>query len=330
MTIDFFLNRACQQQILVIGDVMLDRYIYGKVERISPEAPVPVVEVINEEARPGGAANVAMNLQAFNLIPLLAGVIGTDKDGETLKNILTQLAISTVGLVADQQRRTTAKIRVLANHQQILRIDREDRFELNAAVRTKLVQTLQQMITSKPAAIIFEDYDKGTLDKQLIDFITDTALELKIPVLVDPKKQHFFDYHHAYIFKPNLKELKAGLHLDFSVDKLNDLETCLIQFCRRQSHQHCLVTLGDKGMLLVSIDGESVYYPAHVRAVADVSGAGDTVISTLAVAISVGLPIARAVQLANLAGGLVCELPGVVPVPITKLMHEALHLGIFS
>jgi D-glycero-beta-D-manno-heptose-7-phosphate kinase len=308
--------------IVVVGDLMLDRYLWGHVQRISPEAPVPIVDVQREEARLGGAANVALNLLSLGCQPLLLGTVGHDTEGETLHRLVADLGLNTTGLVRSADRRTTTKTRVLAQHQQMLRVDKEDRHPLTAPEHADVLARFSKMMALQPRAVIFEDYDKGLLNTALIATLVQQAQALRIPTFVDPKFRQFFAYTGVTVFKPNLKELREGLKAEASPTDIPGLVHLVHDLRQRMPHDWTLITLSEHGVLLVAPDGTSEHIPAHRRSIVDVSGAGDTVIATLAATYAAGLPMPEAAKLANLAGGLVCEDVGVVPIRPERLFGE--------
>jgi rfaE bifunctional protein kinase chain/domain len=301
-------------RVLVIGDVMLDAYWNGRVERISPEAPVPVVDVSSREYRPGGAANVALNLRALGSSVYLYGLIGADTAGDELKTVLTQASIETGLLVSDVMRRTTTKTRILGNKVQMLRIDEEDTQLPDSNLRNDIEQSLLAIAEDwKPSVIIFQDYDKGAIWATLITKITAFANSLGIPIAVDPKRLNFKNYKNVSLFKPNLKEIKEGLGI--YVDTSDD-ESLHVAVKTLIDTVHCgmaLLTLSEKGMC-IGTETEFTRVPAHIRSISDVSGAGDTVISIAALCLAAGMTPSDIARWSNLGGGLVCEKPGVVPV----------------
>lgn len=311
--------------ILVIGDLMLDRYLWGKVERISPEAPVPVVEVELEENRLGGAANVALNLKELGAQPVLCGVIGTDAEGDLFMEQLIASGLSTEGIIRIPGRRTTAKIRILSNQHQMLRVDKEVRFPLQADEEQLIAAKIATLLPDAKG-LIFEDYDKGLLSEKLIHSIQQLAEEFKLPVFVDPKYRNFFCYSHCMVFKPNLKELREGLGVSVTKDDIMGLKRAVSKLRDKMPHIWTLLTLSENGMLLIEHSGNAWHIPAHERKISDVSGAGDTVISVLALAFLAGLSVPEAAALANLAGGRVCEFPGVVPIRREDLEKELQNL----
>ncbi len=311
---------------LIIGDVMIDSYIWGKVERISPEAPVPVISITNKEVRLGGAANVAKNIAALGATPLLCAVVGNDHDGQAFTDLLVSRNMDTTGIVISNDRMTTVKERMLSASQHLLRIDKEITDPLNERDREALLKNIQNFM-KEADVVIFEDYDKGVLDKEIIGAVTTMAMAKGIPVTVDPKKRNFLNYEKATLFKPNLKEIKEGLKIDFE----NDDEVAISEAARTLREtlniEKVLITRSEYGVYIAS-DGEQHFIPAHLRAISDVSGAGDTVISTASLCLALGLPDKVTAALSNLAGGLVCEHLGVVSVNKRQLLEETIKSGI--
>lgn len=309
--------------ILIIGDVMVDAYLWGKVDRISPEAPVPIVSVNKKESRLGGAANVALNIKALGANPLICSIIGDDSEADEFLRLLDMEHISSDGIVKVTHRQTTVKTRVIGNNQQILRVDAETDVEIGMNETNLVLHKFSLMLEQHPIdAIIFQDYDKGLITQYLIDEVTKTAQEKHIPIVVDPKKRHFLSYKNVAIFKPNLKELKEGLKIDFNPKNLLDLRAAVVQLQNIIHAKNIVVTLSELGIYTFN-NNEEHLTPAHVRNVADVSGAGDTVISVIATCIAAKTDIRLAAQLGNLAGGLVCEKVGVVPIDKVQLLAEA-------
>ncbi|MGC8865955.1 MAG: bifunctional heptose 7-phosphate kinase/heptose 1-phosphate adenyltransferase [Bacteroidales bacterium] len=313
--------------ILVIGDIMLDTYIWGKAERLSPEAPVPVVEVLQRTSSPGGAANVAMNLQSLGARPILCSVTGADARGDELLRLIESQGIGTQGILRTPDRTTTTKFRIIANKTQLLRVDEEVNTPLPQELSRLLWQKIEHLIQKEhPAAIVFQDYDKGVITSYLIEETITLAQKEGILVCVDPKRRNFMAYREVTLFKPNLKEFREGLgtprdllgHFDL-------LEQEMRGFQEMMQCKILMVTLSDKGMALrYEEEGQWKFHllPAEVRKVADVSGAGDTVISVAALGLAAGFSPLETARLANLAGGLVCEEVGVVPVDLQKLQKE--------
>ena len=313
-------------QILVIGDVMLDAYIMGKVNRISPEAPVPIVSLENEDARIGGAGNVALNLLALEAKPIIFGVIGEDSSGDKLLNLFEKNGISTDGLVKSMARKTTVKTRVISNKQQLLRIDSESTFPLLESEEIKLNDTIQNIINQGIDGIIFEDYNKGVLTDSVIQNVIKIAKEKDIPTAVDPKKENFLSYRGVSLFKPNLKELKEGLNLNFDFNTNKELFEKGIEVLEEKLHNEIsFVTLSENGVFIKN-QTEKYYVPAHVRSISDVSGAGDTVIAVATLCLISGASTKQIAEISNLAGGLVCEKSGVVSISKDELLKEVSEL----
>jgi rfaE bifunctional protein kinase chain/domain len=313
-------------RILVIGDVMLDAYVMGKVNRISPEAPVPIVSLENEDARIGGAGNVALNLLALGAKPIICGVIGEDSSGDKLLNLFEKNGISTDGLVKSIARKTTVKTRVISNKQQLLRIDSESTFPLLESEGIKLNDTIQNIINQGVDGIIFEDYNKGVLTDSVIQNTIKIAKEKDIPTAVDPKKENFLSYKGVSLFKPNLKELKEGLNLNFDFNSNKDLFEKGIELLEEKLHNEIsFITLSENGVFIKN-QTEKYYVPAHMRSISDVSGAGDTVIAVATLCLISGASTKQIAEISNLAGGLVCEKSGVVSISKNDLLKEVSEL----
>ena len=313
-------------RILVIGDVMLDAYVMGKVNRISPEAPVPIVSLENEDARIGGAGNVALNLLALGAKPIICGVIGEDSSGDKLLNLFEKNGISTDGLVKSMARKTTVKTRVISNKQQLLRIDSESTFPLLESEEIKLNNTIQNIINQGVDGIIFEDYNKGVLTDSVIQNTIKIAKEKDIPTAVDPKKENFLSYKGVSLFKPNLKELKEGLNLNFDFNSNKELFEKGIEVLEEKlQNEISFVTLSENGVFIKN-QTEKYYVPAHMRSISDVSGAGDTVIAVATLCLISGASTKQIAEISNLAGGLVCEKSGVVSISKNDLFSEVSEL----
>lgn len=305
---------------------MMDSYLWGNVERISPEAPVPIVSVTKKENRLGGAANVALNIQALGANPIICSVIGEDKEGDEFLTLLKKQRLSEEGITRVDDRPTTVKTRVIGHKQQILRID----LELNKNIKDETSQILFSKISSILTnfhidAIIFEDYDKGVITPWLIQSTVDLANTKEIITVVDPKNKNFLEYKHITLFKPNLKELKEGLKVEFNACNTDELENAAIELRQRLNSQQIMITLSELGVYMNSVNGKKLI-PAHIRDIADVSGAGDTVIATVTLCLATGMDEFTSAAVANLAGGLVCEHVGVVPINKDLLLEEALKL----
>ena len=313
-------------RILVIGDVMLDAYVMGKVNRISPEAPVPIVSLENEDARIGGAGNVALNLLALGAKPIICGVIGEDSSGDKLLNLFEKNGISTDGLVKSMARKTTVKTRVISNKQQLLRIDSESTFPLLESEEIKLNNTIQNIINQGVDGIIFEDYNKGVLTDSVIQNTIKIAKEKDIPTAVDPKKENFLSYKGVSLFKPNLKELKEGLNINFDFNSNKELFEKGIEVLEEKlQNEISFVTLSEHGVFIKN-QTEKYYVPAHMRSISDVSGAGDTVIAVATLCLISGASTKQIAEISNLAGGLVCEKSGVVSISKNDLLKEVSEL----
>ena len=312
--------------VLIIGDVMIDTYIWGNVNRISPEAPVPIVSITKKENRLGGAANVALNIQSMGATPILCSVIGNDEGSKLFLDLLKVQKLSAEGIIKSKKRLTTIKTRVIGGNHQMLRVDDEIETSLATEEIDELLEKIKKLIISKKVdVIIFEDYDKGCITSDLIKESVAFAKQKNIPIVVDPKKKNFMSYNGVTLFKPNLKELKEGLKLDFDHNNIKLLEKVAAAFIKKQNIGTLLITLSEKGIYTHGSKTKTVI-PAHVRNISDVSGAGDTVISLAALCLALNLSPAITATLANLAGGLVCEKVGVVPIDKKQLLDEAVRL----
>ncbi len=313
--------------VLIIGDVMIDNYVWGKVGRLSPEAPVPIVMVNKKEMRLGGAANVALNIQALGANPILCSVIGADIDGVAFLDLLKKQKLSQKGILKSRNRPTTIKTRVIGNQHHLLRIDEESEDEILATETQNLLMLINYIIHhDKIDVIIFEDYNKGLITPKLIQKVVEFSKQKNIPICVDPKKKNFHAYKNVALFKPNLKELKEGLKLDLDDDfSIHELQKAISSYRVKQKIDTLLVTLAERGMI-INNRSNKIHVPAHIRTIADVSGAGDTVISVAALCKAMECDSYLIAALSNLAGGLVCEEIGVVPINKSKLLEEALNL----
>ncbi len=303
-------DNAKGKTIAVIGDIMLDRFFWGSVSRISPEAPVPVVDVEKESFHLGGAANVANNLNSLGLHPILYGVIGEDDSGEKFINIANEMGIDTKGLYRDKNRPTTVKTRIIGNNQHLVRLDREQRTMISQEAEQSIINSITA--EKNLSGIVFGDYDKGTISEKLISTIIQFANKNNIPVYVDPKFKNFFNYKNSTFFKPNKKEASQALNMQIEND--DDIIKIGLKLLDMLNAQNILLTLGSKGMILFESNGDILTVPTIARSIADVSGAGDTAIATLSAAIAGNADATEAAMLANYASGAVCELPGVVSI----------------
>ena len=315
-------------KVLIIGDSMIDKYLWGKVTRISPEAPVPIVEVDETENRLGGAANVALNVQALGATPILCSVIGVDKNADLFLELMRKQKLTTKGILKCRGRITTTKTRVISGDHQLLRVDEEDDYDISTAETEQLLIVITHLIKhEKIDVIIFEDYDKGMITRPLIQRVVELAKQRSIPTVVDPKKEHFHSYKGVTLFKPNLKELTEGIKEEFNARNVKDLQRVVTGFRVRHKIDNVLVTLSEKGIYINNKKVKALI-PAHIRNIADVSGAGDTVVSVAALCLALNLKPQLIAILANLAGGIVCESVGVVSIDKERLLSEALELNI--
>jgi len=300
-----------RSRVAVVGDIMLDRYIWGVVDRISPEAPVPVVAVLDVSVRPGGAANVAWNLASLGVKATLSGVVGKDGSAAELTRLLGEKGLSTKNLVADPRRATTEKIRIVAHSQQVVRADIESADPMGDAVLTKLLAAVKAAVTGAKAVVI-SDYGKGVVTEDVMDLVRSLCGPKRVPFLIDPKEGHFSLYRGAYAVTPNKKEaggfynrkLRSDADLDFVGNALlRDLEA-----------EAVLITRGEDGMTLFQGRRRPRNFPARASGVYDVTGAGDTVISVLAAGLAAGSTIHEAIELANAAAGIVIRELGTAAV----------------
>lgn len=315
-------NNLKGKRIAVIGDLMLDKYIWGKVNRISPEAPVPVVDVESEQSRLGGAANVAHNIKSIGGEPFLVGIIGDDSSGKELLRIIRENNFPTEGVFIDNSRPTTVKTRIIAHSQHVVRIDRELRLDITHSLQNKILDSLRKEIENIDG-IIIEDYNKGLIVKNLIKEVIALATKHKKIITVDPKFNNFFEYKSVTVFKPNRTEVEQAIG-----QRINSDEQAVEagkQILERLNAENVLLTRGEHGMTLLQRGGKITNVPTKARHVADVSGAGDTVIATLMMALTGGATIKEAVTLANLAGGIVCGYVGIAPVNKDELTRAALE-----
>lgn len=309
--------------ILIIGDVMMDSYLWGNVERISPEAPVPVVSVKKKENRLGGAANVCLNVQALGATPVICAVIGDDQEGDAFLSLLQNQNLTDRGIIRIAGRPTTVKTRIIGHQQHILRVDSETDKYISAEVSKNLFNKINDILEEGNInAIIFEDYDKGVISAPLIADVVALANQKNIITVVDPKKRNFLEYKNVTLFKPNLKELREGLKIEFDERNPAELEHASTILRNKINAEKVMITLSELGVYLNTATDKKLI-PAHIRNIADVSGAGDTVIATATVCLAAGLNEFQSASIANLAGGLVCEYVGVVPIDKQQLLEEA-------
>jgi len=319
--LDEIFNSFSGLKALIVGDVMIDSYIWGKVERISPEAPVPIISITNKEVRLGGAANVAKNIAALGATPVLCSVVGSDHDGNALLDLMSSRGMEIRGMVQSKNRMTTVKERMISNSQQLLRIDKETTQELIAEDHNDLLSNIESLIHDIDV-IIFEDYDKGVLSRKLIENIVELAKKHDIPTAVDPKKRNFLHYNGVTLFKPNIKEIKEGLKIEFSNNDEIAISEASKSLRNKVDVEKVFITRSEYGVYISSNEHQH-FVPAHVRSISDVSGAGDTVVSTASLCLALDLADSFIAELSNLAGGLVCEHLGVVSIDRTQLLEEA-------
>ena len=305
---------------------MIDTYLWGTVDRISPEAPVPVVSVTKKENRLGGAANVALNIQSLGAKPVICAVVGDDQEGLEFFKLLDKQGLSKEGILTIPGRITTVKTRVIGHNQQIVRVDAETDEQISEKYLNLAFGRIQEILSKQNIdAIIFEDYDKGFLSEEMISKTVILANQKNILTVVDPKKRNFLYYKNISLFKPNLKELKEGLKVDIDPSDISQINNAVDLLQQNLQAQSIMVTLSDQGVYISSARGNKVI-PAHVRNIADVSGAGDTVIATATLCLAAGMEEFKSAAIANLAGGLVCEQVGVVPISYDLLLSEAKKL----
>ena len=307
---DKFAEEASRKKIAVLGDIMIDHYIIGNVSRISAEAPVPILESLTDEYRLGGAANVALNISTLDAKTYLIGVIGDDSNSDILMSLLKKRNIDSSLIVKDKERPTTIKSRITSKKQQIVRVDREVTTEINSAIEEQIINNFKKIVKDIDALII-EDYNKGLLTEKVITQVIKIARENDIIISVDPKVDNFFTYKGVTVFKPNLLELSKNMNKKINNDK--DLQAIAWDLFTQIKAKYLIVTLGEKGMLIFEQDRNIFSLPTYAREVFDVSGAGDTVISTLTLAMTLSESILESAIIANHAAGVVCGKQGTSP-----------------
>jgi rfaE bifunctional protein kinase chain/domain len=315
-----------QLKVAVIGDVMLDTYWWGKVDRISPEAPVPVVAVSKKEQRIGGAGNVALNLQSLGASVSVLSILGKDDDGEQLTKLFADNHINTQYLVYSEQRITTNKIRIISRNQHMMRLDAELTSDISTADEDRLLYAFEEYIAAEsPDVVVLEDYNKGVLTENGIAKIISLCKHHNILTTVDPKRKNFFAYKGVDIFKPNLKEVKEGLNILSDEISVNSLKDIHLQLQNKLQHKISFITLSEKGVFYNDAATANLI-PTHIRNVADVSGAGDTVIAVASLVYAATKDVHLMADVANIAGGLVCEEVGTVAIDKEKLLQECKQL----
>lgn len=319
---DTLFDKFSNLKVGVIGDVMLDTYMWGQVDRISPEAPVPIVALHHKEYRIGGASNVALNIASLGAKVSMLSVIGTDEEGVALKKLLDEKNIQTDFLLSSTKRITTSKTRIISRNQQMMRLDYETTIDLGYEDENRLVLALQTFIAQeKPDVLIFEDYNKGVLTELVIQKAINLCRNNNIITTVDPKRKNFFSYKGVDVFKPNLKEVKEALNLlidEVTNEKLQEIHGELHQ---QLQHKISFITLSEKGVFYQK-ENESGIVPTHIRNIADVSGAGDTVIAVASLVYAATKDVHLMAEVANIAGGLVCEEVGTAAINKEKLLKE--------
>ena len=308
------------KKVLIVGDAMIDAYMWGKIERQSPEAPVPVVEIKKHENRLGGAGNVARNIKSLGATPILCAVVGDDFRGKHLKQLLKEEDLSTVGIFTEKSRKTTVKTRVISEDKHQLRIDEE---QTNAITQEKEFLDLVYTNLTEVDVIILQDYNKGVLTPFVIENIIKKANKLNIPTIVDPKTRNFLSYKNCAIFKPNLKEIKTGCNINFDENNMAEIKSATKDLLQMIKAKGILLTLSEKGVCMQTADNFT-HIKAEKRNIIDVSGAGDTVISTAALCLASNVDFVSLSRFANLAGGLVCQRVGVVPIEKTELLKNTI------
>ncbi len=323
---DELFNRFKDIKIGVVGDVMLDTYWWGKVDRISPEAPVPVVAVSSKEQRIGGAGNVALNIASLGSAVSIITVTGNDDEGKQLVGLLQKNNISTDFIAQSDDRLTTNKIRIISRNQHMMRLDAEMVHPLTSPEEELLISSFKAYVEKeKPQLVILEDYNKGVLTEHTIQTVISICKENNILTAVDPKRKNFFAYKNVDIFKPNLHEAKDGLNIlgdEVSEELLGKMHNALYE---KLHHKISFITLSEKGVFYET-GTEKAIIPTHIRTIADVSGAGDTVIAVASVVYAASGDMRLMAELANIAGGLVCEEVGTVAIDKQKLLDECKHL----
>ena len=309
-----------KMKVVIVGDAMIDAYMWGKIERKSPESPVPLVEVHKHENRLGGAGNVASNIKSLGAIPILCTVVGKDYQGNNLKQLLVEEGLSTVGVFTDQTRKTTVKTRVISEQKHQIRIDEEN---TNPIIFEKEFLKVVFSQIHDVDIIILQDYNKGVLTPFVIKSIIEKANQTNIPTIVDPKNKNFLAYKNCSIFKPNLSEIKLGCNIDFDENEISAIKKATLDLQQLLNAKGILLTLSKKGVCIQTYDYFK-YTNALKRKIIDVSGAGDTVISIAALCLAAKTDFISLSQFANLAGGLVCEKVGVVPIDRTLLLASAI------
>jgi len=309
-------------KIVIVGDIMLDTYWWGKVDRISPEAPVPIVTLNKKELRVGGAANVALNTASMGASTAIISVIGNDTDGDQLKLMLSKKDIDVKEVISSSKRITTNKMRVMSRNQQMMRLDAEITIDIDNDLEDQLINSVETYIKEQhPQILIFEDYNKGVLTKKVIEKVTALCIANDVITAVDPKRKNFLEYKNVTLFKPNINEVNEGLNLtidQIDIESLNKIHQLLV---KELNHSISFITLSEKGVFYQH-KNDSLIIPTHIRNIADVSGAGDTVIAVASLVYATTNNMHLAAEMANIAGGLVCEEVGTAAIDKYKLLAE--------
>lgn len=325
--IEQILHNFSGKNIVIIGDVMVDSYWWGKVNRISPEAPVPIVKVDKRGYRLGGAANVALNIKMLGGNPLLIGINGNDREGDIFNDLITERNMIQDGIVRSDHRPTSLKTRIIANNQQqLIRLDTETDESLNENEMATIMARFDHFLLNADA-VILQDYDKGVLSPQLIEYVINSSNNKGIPTIVDPKNRNFKNFKNATLFKPNLKELQEGLQLKFDKPlQISDLDKASAFVFEKMNVKNTFITLSEDGVY-INDQNKSSIIPSHKRTIFDVSGAGDSVAAVSALMMACKAPVELMAEISNIAGGLVCEHVGVVPVQLDWLQNELTRLA---
>ena len=316
MTINSVFENFKGKKVIIIGDSMVDSYIFGEINRNSPEAPVPIVDIKKEDTKLGGAANVALNIQSLGMEPILCSVIGDDEDGQIFMKLCKKNNLVTKGIIIDEYRKTTNKKRVIVNKDHILRIDNEETNYLKSNIRNKFINNTEKLIANNEI-IIFQDYDKGVINKKMIEEINKID---HLFIAVDPKKRNFFEYKNVDLFKPNLSEILNAL--DSKDDSINNLNSISDELKSKNNIKNIMVTLSNKG-LVINNDSGFIYNKIQKKKIIDVSGAGDTVIALATILFYLKLPEKFIAEMCNLAGGITCMSSGVSAINLKELLENA-------
>ena len=315
MKLETIFNQVKKLKVIVVGDAMLDSYRIGKINRQSPEADVPIVDVIENSTKLGGAGNVILNLKQLGVTPILCSVLGDDESGREIIKELEKNNLETSGIIIDPSRKTTVKERIIVQEKHVLRIDEEIDQNLNEKIRSKLIAKINEMIKNSDI-LIFQDYDKGVIDSVLIDRITS---DKKIFISVDPKYKNFTNYKNINFFKPNLNEITKSLKINNP--NFENLESIGKKFMKKNSIDDLMITLSEKGIIILS-KKEVTKHDIFNSKIVDVSGAGDTIISLASILFYLKLPQKFIGEICNIAGGIVCNFSGVKAIDKKELMEK--------